>query len=153
MHSLILDVSVLCMPLLSLSSLLLLILIAMIRMRNFSAFFFSSSSRSVTKLMNFKEQSKYVKDRVVLSELISRYRQLTPAGSNSYKCQCLFHNDSNPSMIVNDATSTDTAYYYCFGCGESGDFIKFLAKKADIPKGAVLAKCYDALVSGKPFYK
>ena len=35
---------------------------------------------------------------------------------------CPFHSDSDPSMKLNDT------YYYCFGCGEGGDHIKFVQK-------------------------
>ena len=34
---------------------------------------------------------------------------------------CPFHNDHHPSMKLN------TTYYYCFGCGATGDVIQFVA--------------------------
>ena len=34
---------------------------------------------------------------------------------------CPFHNDRHPSMKVSEG-------YYCFGCGEKGDVINFVAK-------------------------
>ena len=36
-------------------------------------------------------------------------------------CRCPFHNDRNPSMKLG-------TYFYCFGCGEKGDVINFVAK-------------------------
>ena len=41
--------------------------------------------------------------------------------SNNMIC-CPFHEDKHPSMKLNDN------YYYCFGCGASGDVIQFVAK-------------------------
>ena len=35
---------------------------------------------------------------------------------------CLFHNDRTPSMKLNED------YFYCFGCGASGDVIDFVAR-------------------------
>lgn len=37
---------------------------------------------------------------------------------------CPFHNDHHPSMKLN------TTYYYCFGCGATGDVIQFVASKS-----------------------
>ncbi len=34
---------------------------------------------------------------------------------------CPFHNDHHPSMKLN------ATYYYCFGCGATGDVIQFVA--------------------------
>ena len=41
-------------------------------------------------------------------------------GRNNMIC-CPFHNDHHPSMKLN------TTYYYCFGCGATGDVIQFVA--------------------------
>ena len=38
---------------------------------------------------------------------------------------CPFHNDKHPSMKVDRR-------YYCFGCGEHGDAIDFVAKYYDL---------------------
>ena len=39
---------------------------------------------------------------------------------------CPFHSDSHPSMKLNDT------YYYCFGCGATGDVIDLTAKLFDL---------------------
>lgn len=41
-------------------------------------------------------------------------------GRNNMIC-CPFHNDHHPSMKLNPT------YYYCFGCGATGDVIQFVA--------------------------
>ena len=39
---------------------------------------------------------------------------------------CPFHSDSHPSMKLNDT------YYYCFGCGATGDVVDLTAKLFDL---------------------
>ena len=49
---------------------------------------------------------------------------------NGMAC-CPFHDDKNPSMKLNEE------YFYCFGCGATGDVIDFTAKLLDLsPKEA-----------------
>ena len=65
-----------------------------------------------------------IKSRVDIAELISSYGvQLKHAGSSIKAC-CPFHNERTPSFSVNQAKG----FYHCFGCGESGDAIKFVMK-------------------------
>ena len=40
---------------------------------------------------------------------------------------CPFHKDKNPSMKIDNR-------YYCFGCGEKGDAIDFVAKYCGLGK-------------------
>ena len=44
---------------------------------------------------------------------------------------CPFHKDKNPSMKIDRR-------YYCFGCGEKGDAIDFVAKFYGIGKKKIL---------------
>lgn len=46
---------------------------------------------------------------------------------NNMTC-CLFHPDKHPSMKLNDD------YYYCFGCGATGDVIDLTAQLFDLGK-------------------
>ena len=57
-----------------------------------------------------------VKSSVTLKDAAAQYG-LT-VNRNNMIC-CPFHNDKNPSMKLNDT------YFYCFGCGASGDVIDF----------------------------
>lgn len=55
--------------------------------------------------------------------VISKYVNLQKKGKTWWGC-CPFHFEKTPSFAVNDYEQ----YYHCFGCGESGDVIKFLEK-------------------------
>ena len=41
-------------------------------------------------------------------------------------CSCPFHEDRHPSMKLNER------YFYCFGCGATGDVIDFVARLLDL---------------------
>jgi len=56
-------------------------------------------------------------------EVIGRRLPLNKKGSNFW-CLCPFHDDSNPSMAVNQ----DKQFFYCFVCQESGNAIHFLRR-------------------------
>ena len=42
--------------------------------------------------------------------------------NRSGMAKCPFHSDQSPSLKLNDE------YYYCFGCGATGDVIDFVAR-------------------------
>ncbi|MGD9901366.1 MAG: DNA primase [Spirochaetales bacterium] len=69
---------------------------------------------------DFKEKLKFNNDIV---SVIGKYVTLQQKGKSYWGC-CPFHNEKTPSFAVN-ATEQ---YYHCFGCGESGDVIKFVEK-------------------------
>ena len=54
---------------------------------------------------------------------VSRYLTLNRKGSTYWAC-CPFHHEKTPSFAVNEQGQ----FYHCFGCGESGDVIKFVEK-------------------------
>jgi DNA primase len=56
-------------------------------------------------------------------ELIDSRVPLKRAGSNHMAC-CPFHGEKTPSFSVSQAKQ----FYHCFGCGESGDAIRFLTE-------------------------
>lgn len=59
--------------------------------------------------------------RVDILDVISRRITLKKAGRNYSAC-CPFHNEKTPSFSV----SPDKQFYHCFGCGASGDAVKFV---------------------------
>lgn len=66
-----------------------------------------------------------IKARTDLADLISSYGiQVRRAGA-SYKACCPFHHEKTPSFNI----QPDRGFYHCFGCGESGDAIKFVEKQ------------------------
>ncbi len=67
------------------------------------------------------DQIEEIKGKIDIVELISEYITLKKAGRN-YKANCPFHGEKTPSFMV----SPQLQIFKCFGCGESGDVIKFL---------------------------
>lgn len=65
-----------------------------------------------------------IKARVDLADLISSYGIEVKVAGASKKACCPFHHEKTPSFNINDTKG----YYHCFGCGESGDAIKFVQK-------------------------
>lgn len=66
----------------------------------------------------FMEELKYKCDIV---QTISQYVPLQKKGGRYFGC-CPFHNEKTPSFCVNQ----QSGYYHCFGCGASGDVVKFI---------------------------
>nr|WP_312576319.1 DNA primase [Sedimentibacter sp.] len=56
-------------------------------------------------------------------DLIEEFLPLKKAGAN-FNTNCPFHKEKTPSFVV----SPEKQIYHCFGCGETGDSIKFLMK-------------------------
>ena len=66
-----------------------------------------------------------IKARTDLADLVSSYGiQLRRSGGNYMAC-CPFHHEKTPSFHI----QPDKGFYHCFGCGESGDCIKFVQKQ------------------------
>lgn len=65
-----------------------------------------------------------IKARTDLSDLIAGYGIQVKRAGGSYKACCPFHHEKTPSFHIQPAKG----YYHCFGCGESGDVIKFVMK-------------------------
>ncbi|MDX6467540.1 MAG: primase [Gaiellaceae bacterium] len=64
-----------------------------------------------------------VKNAAEILPLVEDYVRLRKAGG-TYKGLCPFHQEKSPSFTVTPARGT----YKCFGCGEYGDAIAFVAK-------------------------
>ena len=65
-----------------------------------------------------------IKVRTDLADLIASYGVQVRRAGSSLKACCPFHNEKTPSFNIN----VSKGYYHCFGCGESGDAIKFVEK-------------------------
>lgn len=57
-------------------------------------------------------------------KVISKYLDLQPVG-NEFKSCCPFHSEKSPSFTV----APDRGFFYCFGCGVSGDSFEFVKLK------------------------
>ena len=62
-----------------------------------------------------------LRDRISLSSIIGKSVKLTKRG-NRFIGLCPFHSEKTPSFNVND----DEGFFYCFGCGASGDVINYV---------------------------
>ena len=71
-------------------------------------------------LTDFIQQVKRANDIV---DVIGSHLELRRSGSN-FMARCPFHGEKTPSFNVN----RNLQIYKCFGCGESGDVIKFVEK-------------------------
>ena len=69
---------------------------------------------------DFIQQIKRQNDIV---DVIGSYLELRRSGAN-FMARCPFHGEKTPSFNVN----RNLQIYKCFGCGESGDVIKFVEK-------------------------
>ncbi len=65
-----------------------------------------------------------IKARTDLADLIASYGIQVKRAGGSYKACCPFHHEKTPSFNIQPAKG----FYHCFGCGESGDVIKFVMK-------------------------
>ncbi len=62
-----------------------------------------------------------LKEHIQIMEVLGRYIDLYKVGA-SYKASCPFHDERTASFMV----SPEKNIYHCFGCGVSGDALKFL---------------------------
>jgi len=65
-----------------------------------------------------------VRERSPIDEVVGEYLQLKNAGGGSLKGLCPFHDEKTPSFNVTPARGL----FYCHGCAEGGDAIKFVQK-------------------------
>lgn len=68
------------------------------------------------------EDIELVRERARIDEIIEQHVTLRNAGGGSRKGLCPFHDEKTPSFQVTPARG----FYYCFGCGASGDVFTFL---------------------------
>lgn len=68
-----------------------------------------------------------LKEKTNIVEVAGAYISLERRGANYWAC-CPFHHEKTPSFAVNEPDQ----FYHCFGCGESGDVIKFVRSMENI---------------------
>ena len=68
-----------------------------------------------------------MKEKVNIVEVAGNYITLDKRGASYWAC-CPFHHEKTPSFAINEAGQ----YYHCFGCGESGDVIRFVSEMESV---------------------
>lgn len=62
---------------------------------------------------------------IPMTAILDRFNiDYTPTGQNQYKTLCLWHEDSNPSLYIYEATHS----YHCFACQANGTLITLMSK-------------------------
>jgi len=80
-----------------------------------------------------------IKSKLDIASIVAEYVPTLKRNGRNHFGLCPFHSEKTPSFSVN----SDLGIYKCFGCGESGDVIKFIqeVENYDFPKALeVLAK-------------
>lgn len=83
------------------------------------------SRRSPAADAEFRRSVDEAKQRVRLSDVVSRHTTLKQRGRGEMVGLCPFHEERSPSFEVNDAKGL----YHCYGCGARGDSLTFLMRK------------------------
>ncbi|MBR3199041.1 MAG: DNA primase [Bacilli bacterium] len=85
-----------------------------------------------------QEKINEIRNSVNIVDVISSYVSLTPRGKNYFGI-CPFHDDTNPSMSVNN----EKQIYKCFSCGATGTVFKFLMDYENITFSEAVKKIAD----------
>jgi DNA primase len=75
----------------------------------------------MTDATDFKE---IVKQQADIVRVVGDYVKLKKAGAQNYSGLCPFHNEKTASFTV----SATKQFFYCFGCGATGDVFAFVQK-------------------------
>ncbi len=70
-----------------------------------------------------KEFIRTLKEKVNIVEIAESYFTVEKRGANYWAC-CPFHHEKTASFAINEAEQ----FYHCFGCGASGDVIRFVSE-------------------------
>ena len=65
-----------------------------------------------------------VRERARIDDIVGAHVALRPAGGGALTGLCPFHDEKTPSFRV----TPSKGFYYCFGCNEGGDVIRFVER-------------------------
>ena len=82
-----------------------------------------------------EEIASYIKERADIVEIIGEHVNLKRSGVR-YLGLCPFHHEKTPSFSVHAGQQ----FFYCFGCGESGDVFSFMMKYHNLDFPAALKR-------------
>ncbi len=95
----------------------------------------SNSELAEQTVKNYQKATEDIKSTVSIAEVIGSCVSLKRSGANFMAC-CPFHKEKTPSFSVNESKG----FFHCFGCGESGDVIKFVEKYYNLDYPAAVEK-------------
>jgi DNA primase len=75
-----------------------------------------------------EEDLQTVRERSRIEEVIGAVVTLRPGGGGALVGLCPFHDEKTPSFRV----TPSRGFYYCFGCGEGGDVIRFVERNQNV---------------------
>lgn len=75
----------------------------------------------------FQEFITTLKEKLNIVDIAGSYVKLEKRGASYWAC-CPFHHEKTPSFAINEPDQ----FYHCFGCGESGDVIKFVKEMENV---------------------
>lgn len=82
------------------------------------------------------EDIALVRERSPIAEVVGEYLQLSNAGGGNLKGLCPFHDEKTPSFNV----TPSNGMWYCHGCGEGGDVIRFVERIEHLPFGETMER-------------
>jgi len=91
----------------------------------------------------FEERLTRFKSEIDINQVLSYYSVQTKKVGKNMMALCPFHNDTNPSMIVNQNN------VYCFACQRAWDIISFVKEKENTDFWGSIKKLEE--ISGIPF--
>jgi len=83
-----------------------------------------------------QEDIEQVRERTDIVKVVSGYLTLRKSGHDSFSGLCPFHTEKTPSFSV----SPSKGVYYCFGCGQGGDAIRFLREVEHLDFGEAVER-------------
>lgn len=82
-----------------------------------------------------------IRERVRIEDVVGEYVALKPAGVDSLKGLCPFHDEKTPSFHVRPNHS----HCHCFGCGVGGDVFAFLQRIEHVGFVEAVEQCADRI--------
>lgn len=76
---------------------------------------------------SFQEFITSLKEKLNIVDVSKNYLSMDRKGATYWAC-CPFHHEKTPSFSINEQGQ----FYHCFGCGASGDVIKFVCEMENI---------------------
>ncbi|MDR1432606.1 MAG: DNA primase [Propionibacteriaceae bacterium] len=74
------------------------------------------------------EDLQAVRERSRIEDVVGAVLTLRPGGGGALVGLCPFHDEKTPSFRV----TPSRGFYYCFGCGEGGDVIRFVERNQNV---------------------